>query len=101
MRSKGEHRVGNGLARRSAGIFTIVATLIASVGAAVVVTASAPPAAADPIVFFPADGCQSYIVPANVGQVDIEAVGGDGFPGDGTGNAGGKGGLVKARFDVN
>src|SRR6266404_5830355 len=87
--------------RRSLGVATLVATLAGSMAAAVVaVTASATPAAADATVFSPTDGCQSYTVPANVGQVDIEAVGGDGGPGDGTGNGGGKGGHVKARFAV-
>ena len=94
--------MNKGRARRSLSVVTLLVTLVGTSAASVVaITAAATPAAADGAVYFPTDGCQSYTVPANVAQVDVEAVGGDGGPGDGTGNGGGKGGHVKARFDVN
>ncbi|WP_167736056.1 Ig-like domain repeat protein [Nocardioides sp. 503] len=58
---------------------------------------AAAPAATE---FGPADTCQVYVVPDQVGQIDVQLVGGAGFAGGGTGNSGGRGGDVTARLDV-
>ncbi|MFB9311756.1 Ig-like domain-containing protein [Nocardioides plantarum] len=91
----------------------IAAALALGAVAASLLTVAAPPvlaapaaaavatAAVEPTTTFTASGaCQVYAVPANVGQVDVELVGGAGFAGGGPGSPGGRGGKVTARLDV-
>ncbi|MDQ8042945.1 MAG: hypothetical protein AAGC49_14940, partial [Brevundimonas sp.] len=81
--------------------FAVVAT--ATVGSVALPVVAAPPAAAEQLPttqFFPADGCQAYTVPDEVGQVEVDLVGGDGFPGAGDNNPGGKGGHTHAVLEV-
>ncbi|WP_193607524.1 InlB B-repeat-containing protein [Nocardioides lijunqiniae] len=98
---RGSRRLATlGVAAFAGSLLSVTAPPAQAVPVAAPVAAPAA-AAAEPVTTYgPADSCQVYVVPDQVGQVDVQLVGGAGFAGGGPGSPGGRGGVVTARLDV-
>jgi hypothetical protein len=77
-------------------------TVASTVGITVATVAVDTPVAAAEVTttFNPSNLCEGYIVPPNVNQIAVSAVGGAGFPGGGPASPGGKGGTASGTFEV-
>jgi len=94
------------IARRRWSTATLAALVLASTigitAATVAIEAIDAPAASAEVTttYSASDLCQSYVVPADVNQIQVSAIGSAGFPGGGPNSPGGKGGTASGMFEV-